>query len=158
MDGKRENEKSPFSELHHLMIVVNDIEKAVKYYESIGIGPFSAYPPLREYEKLEVEDESAFYKLIIKEARMGPIVLQLCQPGPGESIYKDFLERKGEGVQHLGFVVEDVDKAEAKLKARGFKVLSSGRRADGSGFTYFDTEDDAGVTLLIRKTSPQKVE
>jgi len=158
MEGKRENEKSPFSELHHLMIVVKDIEKAVKYYESIGIGPFRSYPPLREYEKLKVKDESAFYKLVMKEAQMGPIVLQLCQPGPGESIYKDFLERKGEGIQHLGFVVDDVDKDEAKLRERGFKVLSSGRRADGSGFTYFDTEDDAGVTLLIRKTSAQKVE
>jgi methylmalonyl-CoA/ethylmalonyl-CoA epimerase len=156
MEGQRENEKSPFSELHHLMIVVNDIEKAVKYYESIGIGPFRSYPPLREYEKLNVEDESAFYKLIMKEAPMGPIVLQLCQPGPGDSIYKDFLERKGEGIQHLGFVVEDIDEEEAKLQERGFKVLSSGRRADGSGFTYFDTEDDAGVTLLIRKTSPRK--
>jgi methylmalonyl-CoA/ethylmalonyl-CoA epimerase len=158
MKRKRETEKSPFSELHHLMIVVKDIEKAVKYYESIGIGPFKSYPPPRENEKLNVKSESAFYNLIMKEAQMGPIVLQLCQPGTGESIYKDFLERKGEGIQHLGFVVEDIDKEEAKLKQRGFKVLSSGRRADGSGFTYFDTEDDAGVTLLIRKSSSKKVE
>lgn len=155
MEGKKKTEKSAFSEFHHLMIVVKDIEKTVKYYESIGIGPFKAYPPLQEYEKLNVKDEAAFYNLKMQEARIGPIVLQLCQPGPGESIYKDFLERKGEGVQHIGFVVDDVEKEETELKQKGFKVLNSGRRADGSGFTYFDTQDDAGVTLLIRKTSSQ---
>ena len=155
MERKKKTEKSAFSEFHHLMIVVKDIEKTVKYYESIGIGPFKAYPPLHEYEKLNVKDEAAFYKLKMQEARIGSIVLQLCQPGPGESIYKDFLERKGEGVQHIGFVVNDVEKEETELKQKGFKVLNSGRRADGSGFTYFDTQDDAGVTLLIRKTSSQ---
>jgi len=156
METKKETGKSPFSQFHHLMIVVKDIERAVKYFESIGIGPFRPYPPLQEYENLNVEDEDAFYKLIMKEANIGPIVLQLCQPGTGKSIYKDFLERKGEGVQHLGFVVDDIEKEEEGLRKRGFKVLSSGRRSEGSGFTYFDTEDDAGVTLLIRKTSPQK--
>ena len=156
METKKETEKSPFSQFHHLMIVVKDIEKAVNYYESIGIGPFRPYPPLQEYENLNVEDEDAFYKLIMKEANIGPIVLQLCQPGPGKSIYKDFLEKKGEGVQHLGFVVDDIEKEAVELRKKGFKFLSSGRRSDGSGFTYFDTEDDAGVTLLIRKTSPQK--
>ena len=156
MDIIKGTEKSPFSQFHHLMIVVKDIEKAVSYYESIGIGPFRPYPPLQEYENLDVEDEEAFYKLIMKEANIGSIVIQLCQPGPGKSIYKDFLERKGEGVQHLGFEVNDIEKEEEELSKKGFKLLSSGRRKDGSGFSYFDTEDGAGVTLLIRKTSPQK--
>jgi len=156
MESKKDTERSPFSQFHHVMIVVKDIERAVKYFESIGIGPFRPYPPLQEYEKLNVEDEDAFYQLIMKEATIGPIVLQLCQPGPGESIYKDFLERNGEGMQHLGFVVDDIEQEEEELRRKGFKILSSGRRSDGSGFTYFDTEQDAGVTLLIRKTSPQK--
>jgi methylmalonyl-CoA/ethylmalonyl-CoA epimerase len=156
MESKKDTESSPFSELHHLMIVVKDIERAVKYFESIGIGPFRPYPPLQEYENLNVEDEDAFYGLIMKEVNIGPVVLQLCQPGPGKSIYKDFLERSGEGVQHLGFAVDDIEKEEEELKKKGFKVLSSGRRSDGSGFTYFDTKEDAGVTLLIRKTSTQE--
>ncbi|MFO7600920.1 MAG: VOC family protein [Candidatus Desulfacyla sp.] len=156
MESQKEAAHAPFSTLHHVMIVVKDMEKAVKYFESIGIGPFKPYPPLQEYENLKVEDEDAFYRLIMKEANIGPVVLQLCQPGPGKSIYRDFLERSGEGVQHLGFEVDDIEKEEEGLRKKGLKVLSSGRRSDGSGFTYFDTEKDAGVTLLIRKTSPQK--
>jgi catechol 2,3-dioxygenase-like lactoylglutathione lyase family enzyme len=149
------SERSPFSQLHHIAIVVEDIERAVKYYSSLGIGPFQSYPPLRDYVKVNVPDKDAFYNLTIRQAQVGPVALQLIQPGEGRSIYRDFLNRRGEGVFHLGFMVEDVEKEEAKLKEQGLKVLSSGRRVDGSGFTYFHTSAIAGVTLLIRQ-NPSK--
>jgi hypothetical protein len=80
----------------------------------------------------------------------------LIQPGEGKSLYKDFLERKGEGVYHLGFVVEDVEESEAEVKGMGLRVLSRGRRGDGSGFSYLDTAEKAGVTLLIRQSPRRK--
>ena len=152
--GKRDAEKSPFSELHHVTIVVRDMEKALRHYSSLGIGPFESYPPMREYVKINVPDESAFYNLTIRVARIGPVSLQLVQPHEGKSIYKEFLEKRGEGVFHMGFVVDDIEKEEQKLKETGLKVISSGRRADGSGFAYFDTAEIGGVTLLIRQ-NPQ---
>jgi methylmalonyl-CoA/ethylmalonyl-CoA epimerase len=143
--------KSPFSHLHHISIVVRDIDKAVKFYSSIGIGPFEDYPPLKEYVKLQVADEVGFHNLRFKVVQIGPIQIQLCQPGEGKSAYRDFLEKKGEGVYHLGFVVDDVDRSEAELKKLGLQVISSGRREDGSGFSYLDTAGKGGVTLLIRQ-------
>jgi catechol 2,3-dioxygenase-like lactoylglutathione lyase family enzyme len=150
------NPKSPFSNLHHVAIVVEDLEKAIQFYTSIGVGPFEDYPPLKEYVKLNVPDEVGFHNVKIKVVQIGPIQIQLIQPGEGKSLYKDFLERKGEGVYHLGFVVDDVDDSEAELKKLGLKVLSSGRRADGSGFSYMDTAQEAGVTLLIRQSKREK--
>jgi 4-hydroxyphenylpyruvate dioxygenase-like putative hemolysin len=80
----------------------------------------------------------------------------LIQPGEGKSLYKDFLGKKGEGVYHLGFVVDDVDDSEAELKKLGLKVLSSGRREDGSGFSYLDIAGKGGVILLIRQSRDGK--
>ena len=148
-------EKSPFSQLHHISIVVKDIDAAVKFYESIGIGPFEGYPPIKEYIKIDVPDKEGFYDLTIKCAKMGPVELQLIQPGKGGSLYKDFLEKRGEGVYHLGFVVDDIDDSEAEVKSMGLGVISSGRRENGSGFSYLDTADKAGVTLLIRQSPPE---
>ncbi len=148
--------KSPFSKLHHLSVVVRNMEKAVQFYESIGIGPFEDYPPLTEYIKLNVPDETGFYNLKFKIAQVGGIQIQLCQPGEGKSPYKDFLEKKGEGVYLLGFVVDQIDDSEAELKKLGLNVLSSGRREDGSGFSYMDTAQKAGVTLLIRQSKGEK--
>jgi hypothetical protein len=56
-------------------------------------------------------------------------------------------------VYHLGFEVEDCDRAEAYSKSLGVDVTARGRRADGSGFTYFDTRVQAGTVLEIRKTA-----
>ena len=135
--------------------VLRGIGKAVEYYESIGIGPFEGYPPIKEYVKIDVPDKEGFYDLTIKCARIGPVELQLIQPGKGKSLYKDFLEERGEGVYHLGFVVEDIDGSEAEVKSLGLGVISSGRRENGSGFSYLDTADKAGVTLLIRQSPPE---
>ena len=153
---KNTTRKSSFSELHHISIVVKDIDEAAEFYNSIGIGPFVDYPPMKEYVKLNVPDEDGFYNLRIKVARMGPLDLQLIQPGEGESLYKDFLEKKGEGVYHLGFAVDEIDQSEADVKELGLKVISSGRRENGSGFAYLNTAQKGGVTLLIRESPPGK--
>ena len=151
-----DSEKPPFSQLHHIGIVVKDIEQAAKYYTSLGVGPFQDYPPMRDYVEVNVPDKDAFYRVKIKQAQIGPVALQLTQPGEGKSIYGDFLARNGEGVFHLGFVVDDIEKEEERLKKKGLRVLSSGRRVDGSGFTYFDTSTSAGVVLLIRQNPSKK--
>ena len=152
MIGRNKKKQAPFDNLHHISIAVRDIDEAMRFYTSIGIGPFEDYPPLEEYVKIDVPDETGFRNLRIKTAQIGPIQIQLIQPGEGKSLYKDFLEEKGEGVYHLGFVVDDVDQSEAELKRLGLNVLSSGRREDGSGFSYLNTAGKGGVTLLVRQS------
>jgi predicted enzyme related to lactoylglutathione lyase len=146
---------APFSVLHHVSLVVADIEKATRFYESIGIGPFTEYPPMREYVKIQVPDEEGFYNLTIRCAQIGPVQLQLIQPGEGKSLYKDHLEKKGEGVYHLGFVVDDIDASERQVRDLGLEVISSGRRENGSGFAYLGTAAQGAVTLLIRQSPPE---
>jgi catechol 2,3-dioxygenase-like lactoylglutathione lyase family enzyme len=155
MNEKNTN-KTPFSQLHHIAIVVSDLEKAVEYYTSLGLGPFESYPPITEYTEVNVPDKPAFYNLKIKAAQIGPVALQLVEPGEGKTIYGDYLKQRGEGVFHLGFVVNDIEQDETVLKEKGLKVLSSGRRVDGSGFTYFDTSEIGGLNLLIRQNPPEK--
>jgi len=144
-----------FNRLHHISIVVKDAEKAQQYYEAIGIGPWVDYPPMKEYVNIDVPDENGFYNLKIKCAQIGPIQLQLVQPGQGESLYKDHLEQKGEGVFHIGFEVDDIKAADRVIESMGLGVLSSGRRENGSGFSYLDTAADAGVVLLVRQSPPE---
>jgi methylmalonyl-CoA/ethylmalonyl-CoA epimerase len=146
----------PFSMLHHLSLVVRDLDAAVRFLESTGIGPFIDYPPMREYTQLDVPDEEGFFNTAIKCATIGPVQLQVVQPGKGRSIYKDFLEQKGEGVFHLGFVVDDIEQSEAEVRAMGLEVISRGRRDNGRGFAYFDTADKCGVTFLVRQSPPAK--
>lgn len=147
---------TPFRELHHICIVVRDIEASVAFYESIGIGPWQDYPPLTEYTRLTVPNPDAFYALKYKLASVGSFQLQLCQPPELDCPQRRFLDSRGEGVFHIGFESDldsDLDETAAAGASLGLNVLARGQRDNGSGFIYFDTADDTGVVLLARKTA-----
>ena len=142
-----------FNKLHHLCIVVHDIDKAQAYYESIGIGPWMQYPPLAEYEELDVPSPAGFHSLRYRICNLSNIQMQLCEPGTEPSPQRLHLDRKGEGVFHIGFEVPDADAAEAEANAQGLPSFMRGRRANRTGFTYYDSAEGAGVTLLTRATN-----
>ena len=144
---------SIFDKLHHICIVVHDIDKAQAYYESIGVGPWESYPPLVEYEELEVPSREGFMAMQYRICNLPNIQLQLCQPNHDPSPQRIHLDTKGEGVFHLGFEVPDADAAEAEAKRTGLPVKMRGRRQNRTGFTYYDTADKAGVILLTRATN-----
>lgn len=138
---------SLFSQLHHICIVVHDLDLAQAYYESLGVGPWTAFP-LTAFTEVSIPLDE-FHTLRYRYADLGGVQLQLCEPGEGATRQRAFLERHGSGVFHLGFTVPDVEAAETAGTALGLDILLRGRRPDASGFTYFDTPL-AGVTLQVR--------
>jgi catechol 2,3-dioxygenase-like lactoylglutathione lyase family enzyme len=142
-----------FDKLHHICIVVHDIDKAQDYYDSIGIGPWESYPPLAEYEELQVPSPEGFRAMQYRICNMPNVQFQLCQPNGDPSPQRIHLDAKGEGVFHIGFEVPDADAAETKAQSDGLSVLMRGRRENRTGFTYYDTADKAGVILLTRATN-----
>jgi methylmalonyl-CoA/ethylmalonyl-CoA epimerase len=143
-----------FNKLHHVCLVVHDIDKSRAYYESVGIGPWQEYPPLVEYTELHVPSPTAFIKMRYQVCNISNMQFQLCQPPEDDCPQRRFLNEKGEGVFHLGFEVVDCNASEVEGMAGGLNVKMRGRRPNGSGFTYFDTADQAGVILEIRATPP----
>jgi len=141
-----------FHTLHHVCIVVHDLDRAVAYYQSLGIGPWVDYPKAGAYIEFEVPNVEASQAMRYKCVDLDNVQIQLCQPPALDCPQRRFLDAQGEGVYHLGFEVPDRDRAEDDARALGLAVTARGRRADGSGFAYFDTRERAGVTLEIRKT------
>jgi methylmalonyl-CoA/ethylmalonyl-CoA epimerase len=146
---------TPFHALHHICLVVHDMDRAQRYYESVGIGPWREYPPLTEYTELDVPDREAFLAMRYRVADLDNVQLQLCQPPERDCPQRRFLDTHGEGVFHLGFEHELAD-GTAQAAALGLDVLMRGRRPDGSGFAYFDTAQDAAVVLEIRASPPEQ--
>lgn len=142
-----------FRQLHHVCVVVADLDRAVAYYESVGVGPWFDYPKGTAYAEYEVPNAEASAAMRYKCADLDNVQLQLCQPpaAPG-SPQRRFLEEFGEGVYHLGFESPDLGAAEEQAGRLGLGIVARGRREDGSGFCYFDTRAGAGVTLELRKT------
>jgi len=142
-------EKSPFAKVDQVGIIVKDINEAVKYYESLGIGPFETLKGITVIERKVYGRVAEDVSLNVRIAQAGPLQIELIQPSGGKSPWKDFLDTKGEGINHLGFFIDDIEKETAKLEEKGFKVLCSSRFENGGGAVYFDIDRVGGVLFEL---------
>ena len=55
------------------------------------------------------------------------------------------MESRGEGINHLGFKVDEVVEVEADLVQKGFSAIQHRRRTSGIVTAYFDTDRVGGV-------------
>ena len=130
--------KSPFSNLMQIGVIVRDLEEATKRLSSLGIGPFEHSSPPPGAEGLYYHGKLVDGEFKGVRAQMGNMELELLQPGEGESPWKEFLDSKGEGVQHLGFYVDDIETAVAKLVEKGASVMVTGKIRGRLAAAYVD--------------------
>ena len=135
-----------FSKFDHIGVIVRDMDKAIEHYQSLGIGPFEPPKPMDRIERkwLGKPLDLTTIKTSIRIADIGSIRIELKQPIEGESLEKEFLETHGEGIDHIGFTVDDIDKAEAELVGKGLKLFYRARYRNGGGAAYFDTREIGG--------------
>jgi methylmalonyl-CoA/ethylmalonyl-CoA epimerase len=137
--------------LLHVGVVVRDLDKTVKRLESLGIGPFKPLPlpPLEGGKPLfrgKPIDPEEYHKLLI--ADIGGVGLEIIEPVKGASPYQEFLDTKGEGIHHLTFAVDDLDREVAKFTERGVNVILKGRFQESGGGDYLDLEV-GGIILCL---------
>jgi len=134
-------------------VVVKDVDRAVEYYSSIfGLGPFTTYEFVPE--KHWYMEQPSHLKLKMGKTMWGAMEWELIQPLEGKSLHQEFLEKCGEGLQHLGINVPNYDEMFEKMKKAGFQPLM---RAETYVETYkgylracyFDTRRVGGVVLEI---------
>lgn len=81
---------------------------------------------------------------------LGQVVLELLQPVSSGTSWQEFLDTKGEGVQHIGFTVVDQVKASGELEKAGYPVFHQGRYdSDDGTYIYHDTQDALGVVVEL---------
>ena len=148
-------ENSPFDNkyYHHVGVIVTDIDKTIDYLTSLGIGPFGMPGGQKWVEvpfKGELRGKPAAWKVKISNARLGNGELELLQPSGGASLLQEFLDEHGEGLHHLGYTTDNLDRDIKILAKQGVKVLTSAV-ADKGGFAYFDTGIHGGVITELRQ-------
>ena len=127
-----------------IAVVVADMEAALRSYtENLGWGPWSVFdykPPL--LHDTRVKGEAVEYRMIGAEASVDGLGFELIQPVSGPSIYQEFLDAHGEGVQHIACMKhseQDSSLMREHWRANGAEELMSGRIGDSIEFYYLDT-------------------
>jgi methylmalonyl-CoA/ethylmalonyl-CoA epimerase len=95
--------------LHHVGIVVQEMEEAIECYRVLG---------LKETERGIVEK----FNVAVSMIPAGDVKLELMQPLGAGNVQK-FLEKRGEGLHHLAFEVANIEEALAALKSQGVQLI-----------------------------------
>lgn len=124
------------SHIEHLGIAVKSLDEAIPYYENI-LG-------MKCYSIEEVADQkvkTAFFKV-------GQTKLELLEPTSDESPIAKFIEKRGEGIHHLAFAVEDgVANALAEMGSKGVRLIDKAPRkgAEGLNIAFIHPKSTHGV-------------
>ncbi|MFH1639973.1 MAG: VOC family protein [Chloroflexota bacterium] len=132
-------------EVEQVALIVKDLEQTAAYLSaSLGIGPFRIS---ERSGPTEVNGNPTVAKRRLGIAKMGGIDLELIQGLEPDTPYFDFINSKGEALQHIRFAaVEDLDLWVAHLAEKGFKLVYGGEHS-GSRFAYLESERAKGLIL-----------
>ena len=143
--GRAQGTDSFNGTLSHVGIVVRDVDQAARIFGDVfdvevpppSESPIIPFPP-------GVSDETTTVK--ITSFTKGNVRLELIQPLGDPSPWREFLERRGEGVHHLAFDMDDLSTTLNGLQSKG-GTWNLG--TEEVNFAYVDMTSQLGMTLEI---------
>jgi methylmalonyl-CoA epimerase len=125
------------TEIDHVAIAVNDLEAAIDYYRQT----FGA-----EVEHREVVESDGVEEALLKVAES---YIQLLTPTRADSPVAKYLDKKGEGLHHIGYRVADCGVALQAVKDSGGRVIDEAPRPGSRGTTVAFVHPKAAFGTLI---------
>lgn len=107
--------------LDHVSIVVRNLDEGLKTFEGL-LG-------VKHSHIREVPDQGIKAAMIM----VGGVEIELIEPVNPESGVAKFLEKRGEGIHHVCFEVDDIDKELQSLASRGIELIDKQSRKGLAG-------------------------
>jgi len=125
--------------IEHIGIAVKDLQASNDLFEKL----FGAPP----YKTEVVESEGVSTSFFMN----GPNKIELLEATNPESPIAKFLEKKGEGIHHIAFDVDDIVSEIARLKSEGFTVLNETPKkgADNKLVAFLHPKSTNGVLIEL---------
>lgn len=125
------------TEIDHVAIAVRDLEAAVAYYrETYGV----------EVEHREVVERDGVEEVLMPVADS---YVQLLSPIRDDSPVAKFLEKRGEGIHHVGYRVDSCAAVLEEVKRRGHQVIDESPRPGSRGTTVAFVHPKTAFGTLI---------
>ena len=121
--------------IDHIGIAVKSIADCLPFYEGV-LG-------LKCYNIEEVTDQkvrTAFFQI-------GQTKIELLEPTCPESTIAGFIEKKGEGIHHIAYLVDDVQESLDEAKEKGIRLIDSAPRkgAEGLNIAFLHPKSSCSV-------------
>lgn len=136
------------SKLEQIAYVVEDFDESMEFFKaSLGIERFYIWDHItREQTEKIYRGGPGVFEFSAAYAYSGDMLVELCKHESGENVYKDWIEEKGIGLHHTGYLLEtgeEYNRAFDHLSSQGFEVAMAGRMKD-CRWSYFDTRHIVG--------------
>jgi methylmalonyl-CoA/ethylmalonyl-CoA epimerase len=141
-----------------IAIVTKDIEASAKKWSAVLGMPVQPITLTRPGEEVKViyRGKPSKGQAKLTFFRTGQVVLELIQPVGKDTSWMEYLDKHGEGVQHIGLQVTDLDGSIKTLESLGYPVQHRGRYDKDNGtYVYFDTMKDLGVVIELLHSDPK---
>ena len=125
------------TQIDHVAIAVHDLETAIAYYRAA----FGAEVHHREVVERDGVDEALL--------KVGESYIQLTTGTRPDSAIATFLEKRGEGIHHVGYRVDDCAEALAALVAAGGRAIDEAPRPGSRGTTVAFVHPKGSFGTLI---------
>ena len=125
--------------IDHVGIAVSNLDKACRFYEDVlGI-------------KVVGTEEVVEQKVITAFIPVGDSEIELLAPTAPDSPIARFIEKRGEGIQHIALRVDDIEAELERLKAAGVRLIDENPRrgAGGTKIAFIHPKATGGVLLEI---------
>jgi methylmalonyl-CoA epimerase len=124
--------------LDHIGIAVSSIDESLPIYRALGLSE-SAREPVPSQGVI-----TAFLPL-------GDTRLELLEPVGADSPIAKFLAKRGPGIHHVCFAVDDLESAVAELASRGFRLVNETPvpGADGKRVAFLHPSAGQGVLIEL---------
>jgi len=125
--------------IEHIGIAVKSLRDASPLYERL-LG-------YKSYKTEEVASEN----VITEFFKVGDSKIELLEASSDESAIHGFIQKRGEGIHHIAFAVDDIVKEMARLKNDGFQLLSDHPRigADNKLVCFVHPKSSHGVLIEL---------
>lgn len=133
-------------------LVVNDIQASAARYRALLDLPEPRWVQTPGYEVVETtfmgEPSEARAKLAF--FNFGQVQIELIEPDAIPSVWRNYLNAKGDSTHHIAFQVKDTEKAIEHFAQHGIGVAQQGLYGDRSGvYTYMDSEAKLGIIIEL---------
>lgn len=127
------------NKIEHIGIAVKDLEASSSIYEVL-LGT-------KSYKQENVESENVMTKFF----RIGDSKIELLAATDQNSAIAKFIEKKGEGIHHIAFDVEDIFLEMERLKNEGFILLNDKPKkgADNKLICFVHPKSSNGVLIEL---------
>ena len=136
--------------IDHVGIACRDLDRSIAFYEAT----FGLVVVSRE----ESSDQGVKEAMLrVADAPAGTSYVQLLEPlGPDTPVGR-FLDRRGEGIHHVGYGVTDIEAALKSISATGVRLIDARPRhgSMGASIAFLHPADLGGVlTELVQSPGP----